>query len=232
MKSVMILAFIFAAISCGKEELPPGGDIRIGQNIEVDPEDYLSDSEKNNLSNVCQALRNKISFFKQFYVNQGKVMEFKTSRRGCNEQRARIERFKTKLHQVGGELFLKTYMEHVFKDIVGPDSEMVRDFCQNSTQSGKLLRYKIHGNSGVWLHSYKGGTADCRGNKLDLCLKLSTAIKVKDKFEVKDVESIKIQMRADQNNNGVVLNRALSSSRFCTKKNTSEVLEQAFVKAQ
>lgn len=231
---ILTIIISFSFISCGEPEVPVEGDVNIGQAVEAKEDDFLKSDEKSRLSIVCQALRNKVSFFKKFYVNRAKSVAYKVSRRTCFSQTPSVSKFSARVFQTGGELFLDTQVLDVFTDIVGPNSDMLKEFCQNSGQSGELLRHRVSGNSAVWLHAFAGSTSNCRGSKEDICLKLSTGIKVKNKniYEIKDVESIKVQMTNDNNNNGVVLNRALVSSRFCTKKNSREVMEQAFIKIQ
>jgi hypothetical protein len=224
----------FSFISCGEQEIPIEGDVSIGQAVEAEADDFLSSAEKSKLSIVCQALRNKVSFFKKFYVNRTKRIEYKVSRRSCSSKIPNIYKFSAKVFQTGGDLFLDTQVQDVFTDILGPNSDMIKDFCQNSNQGGELLRHRVSGSTAVWLHAFDGSTSKCRGSKEDICLKLSTGNKIKgrDSFEIKDVESITVQMSNDGNNNGVVLNRALASSRFCTKKDSREVMEQAFIKVK
>lgn len=227
MKVICLASFMSLLLSCG--ELAPveseNGTSQIGQLRAFTSDDKYSDEEVVYATKICDALRNKETYFDRVMVNSGGELAFDLSVADCGveESSAQTESFTSAVITSGSSLRLSTDNSNAMKDIVTSSSKIMSDICSGITDKNRYFGSK---SIMSWYYLVDDSNSKCSGSD-NYCLLVETGYSTDgEDYKILDKEIYNIADSGEQVR-GIVSYRSYQTAQRCTGKDTY-LKEQTF----
>lgn len=190
------LSLAFLAISCGKIDVTTSGSTTVGESRSVNALSVLSDTDRNNLTSVCNALGTKNSALPTFV---GATYSWASATADCDKKVTPELNVETVIQSNGQNYVFKrkdNNQDFIFPNVETNTSGILADACnflnglQNPLVSGSTATY--YTTTGI-------SSEDCVPTSGEVCVSVETAGRSGDFYIVHTKEWLRVRVSSPTN---------------------------------